>query len=442
MRSRQRGFALLKFLLPILFLGLGAGVFKYLLDSRPAHEVPPPREKTWSVQVAPMQSQTLAPEIEVQGKVEAPDLFRAAAPGAGWVEAVNVREGDRVSAGDLLVVLDERDFATALTQAEAELADIEAQLVEMEIRHTQDQAALEDERRILNLTRNALERSTRLQKQALSSESELEAAQRELTRQQLQVNERELAVRSYESRRQQLQARKKRAQAELEQAHRALERSRVVAPYDGVIAAVMLAAGGRVNAGTEMVTMYSPQGLEIRGLIPAMYQAELAAALGEGKVLTARSPGRASAGEQVEYQLVRLAGESRPGGVDGFFRVRSEDAANIRPGGLVTLRLGRPPRPGVYSVPPTAVYDNSRIYLLREGRLAGVEVEIVGTVNLEDGAYRLVRSEQIADGEQLVLTRLPNATTGLKVEPVGQAPDADNSQGKQRLAAKKTGVEE
>lgn len=415
----QRGFSVIKFLLPIFLLGAGILVFQYLIDTKPVHVAPVPKEKTWSVQVQPIVAERLSPEIEIQGKVEAPDRFRAAAPGTGWVENVNVREGDHVTTGQVLVKLDPRDFTTALTQAEAELADIEAQLVEGDIRFAQNKAALSSEKSILELARKSVARSTRLKKQSLSSDAELEESQRNLMRQQLLVNQRELAVKSYDSKKQQLQAKKQRVQAQLEQVHRALERSIAVAPYDGIISAVNVAVGGRVNAGTEMVTMYSPAELEIRGLIPARYQQELALALDHGQELTAQATGNSSNSARQEYRLVRLAGEAKPGGVDGFFRSLQPAAARITPGGLITLRLRRPPQDGLYRVPPTAIYDNARIYLLREGRLAGLTVDIVGTAHLDGESIRLVRGEQIQPGDVLVLTRLPNATTGLKVEAFG-----------------------
>jgi len=418
--SLQRGFSVTRFLLPIIFIGLGVMAFQYLIDSKQVHVAPAPKEKTWSVQVQALSAESLAPEIEVQGKVEAPDRFRAAAPGTGWVEKVNVREGDRVSVGDVLVKLDPRDFTTALTQAEAELADIEAQLVEGDIRFVQNEAALSSEQNILDLARKTVARSARLKKQSLSSDSELEEAQRSLMRQQLLVNQRELAVKSYDSKKQQLLARKQRVQAQLEQAHRALERSIAVAPYAGVISAVNVAAGGRVNAGTEMVTMYSPADLEIRGLIPARYQQELAQALDSGQLLSAQVTGASSGGQQLDFQLVRLAGEAKPGGVDGFFRAREAGAVGIAPGGLITLRLKRLPQNKLYRVSPTAIYDNTRLYLLREGRLAGVTVDIVGSAYFDGESRRLVRSEQIKPGDVLVLTRLPNATTGLKVDAINE----------------------
>lgn len=410
---RQSGFSFIKFLLPIVLLAGGVMVFQYLTENKASTAVPAPKEKTWSVQVAELQAGRYAPEIQVQGRVEAPDRYRAAAPGAGWVEAVNVREGDQVQAGDILIKLDPRDFTTALTQAQAELADIKAQLVESEIRNTQDQAALVQEKSILNLTEKSLTRSKRLKKQSLSSESDLEAAQQNLMRQQLLVNQRELAVKSYQSRKQQLEARLQRTQAQLDQAQRALQRSISVAPYDGVVSQVNVAVGGRVSAGKEMLVMYSPATLEVRALIPNQYQGELAQALENTQQLKAT---RISDGS--EYLLVRLAGEASPGGMDAFLRPVSPTEVRISPGGLVTLMLERPEQANLYPVPPSAIYNNTRVYLLQEGRLAGVSVDIVGQSTLQGESVRLVRSDAIEDGAVLVLTRLPNASTGLKAKAV------------------------
>ena len=407
------GFAFAKFLLPIIFLVVGIGVYQYLVDSKATHAVPSPAEKTWSVQVSALTAQQLAPEIEIQATVEAPDRYHAAAPGEGWVDYVGVREGDRVTAGALIFSVDPRDFTTSVTQANAELADIEAQLVEGDIRYTQNKAALVDERKILKLNRKAVERSQKLQTQSLSSESDLENAQQATMRQQLMVNQRELEVKSYDSKKQQLEARKKRALAQIERVNRALERSRVMAPFDGIVSKVNVAVGGHVNAGSELVSLYSPADLEIRGLIPARYQGELAIALADGQTLHALSDPSG-----IAYTLIRLSGDAKPGGVDGFFRALDTSKNELSPGGLITLKLKRPLQQGLYVVPPSAIYDNSRVYLLREGRLFGAPITIIGQARIDHQATRLVRSSEIRADDQLVLTRLPNATTGLKAEAI------------------------
>ena len=118
-----------------------------------------------------------------------------------------------------------------------------------------------------------------------------------------------------------------------------------------------------------------------------------------------------------------MAGEAKPGGVDGFFRAKRPDLARITPGSLLTLSLKRPAQNGLFQVPPTAIYDNARIYLLREGRLYGVRINITGSAQIAGESIRLIHGAELVEGDKLVLTRLPNAATGLKVEPIDAAGD-------------------
>ncbi|MEE9447441.1 MAG: biotin/lipoyl-binding protein [Arenicellales bacterium] len=403
----------LKLILPLVFIALAVLLFKYLLGSKPAHIASVPKDKATPVQVFMLKSASLSPEIQLRGQFEAPDAFHAAAPGVGWVQAVNVREGSQVLKGDILLTLDARDFTTAVTQAQSELADVDAQLLESEIRNTQNRAALVDERKILTLTRKALARNEALGKRALSSESVLENAQKEMMRQQLAVNKRALEVKSYAAKTLQLEARKRRINAQLAQANRALERSEVVAPFAGVVSAVNIAAGQRVNAGAALVTMYAPDQLEIRGLIPEKYQAELTLALAAKQPLVA-----VSEQDDQTYILSRLSAQAQTGGVDGFFRAQSNEAGRAQLGALVSLRLKRPEQADLYRIPPAAIYDNNRVYLMRDSKLVAVAVDIVGQVTELGDTFRVVRSAAIGAGEPLVLTRLPNAITGLPVKAI------------------------
>lgn len=58
-------------------------------------------------------------------QVEAPNLLLAPKV-AGFVVKVNVKEGQTVKAGDILVEIDDRDYQNTLTQVRAELASLEA----------------------------------------------------------------------------------------------------------------------------------------------------------------------------------------------------------------------------------------------------------------------------------------------------------------------------
>jgi len=386
-------------------------VFYYLVSAKPTHTALAAKEKTWQVRVQSLQAGTRAPQIEIRGTVVAPNRYQAAAPGVGWVEAVDIREGDQVNAGAVLVTLDPSDFTTAVTQYEAELAEIKAQFVEADISHQQNKRALADEKSLLALRQKGLARSSQLKSRSLGSESALDDAQRSLKKQQLAVNQRELAVKTHPAKTQQLAARQKRAGAQLKKAQRALDRSRVLAPTAGVITSVPVSVGDRVNAGQALVSMYALDQLEVRALIPAIYLREIQQALQTGNHPTAIDPVSG-----IAFTLSRLAGEAKPGGVDGFLQAES-DQPGLSPGQLVSLKLQRPAQPGLYAVPAIAIYDNTRLYLLEDGRLLGTEIEIIGQTNNAQGEpVQLVRGKQLKDGATLVLTRLPNATSGLKAE--------------------------
>ena len=72
------------------------------------------------------------------------------------------------------------------------------------------------------------------------------------------------------------------------------------------------------------------------------------------------------------------------------------------------------------AVPYQAIYGNSRLYLLKQNRLQGITVESVGQYVDTDGtAMLLIKSPQINSGDEIVITHLPNAVSGLKVRSVG-----------------------
>ena len=77
-------------------------------------------------------------------------------------------------------------------------------------------------------------------------------------------------------------------------------------------------------------------------------------------------------------RLERLAGEAQASGADGLFRVLA-GAEALRLGQVVELRLERPAQEGLVAVPAVAVQGGKRLYRVEAGRLRGLPVEVVGT---------------------------------------------------------------
>ena len=407
---------LLTRLLPLLILLLAIAAVIYMISSKPERKKPVASEKVWQVNVIQAQPRALSPNLTLYGEVETQALLKAAAPGAGLVSRVEVKPGDRVSQGQLLVAMDPRDFSVARQQARADVTDIEAQLSELDLRHRSNLQTLEEEKNLLELARKEVSRIERLKSNNLSSESALSSAREMLGKQSMSLIARQLEVDRYPSTRKQVQARLARAQARLEETELAAERSEVYAGFDGVVSEVLVSTGDRVRVADVLVSLYPLDSLEIRARVPASYQAEIQQALQSDEPMTAYAE---VAGRKLMLTLRRLAGEADPSGIDAYFQV-IEGVDNLRIGNLIKVELQRPLQQNVVAVPFRAIYGNNRIFLHVDGRMSAMDVESVGQIAGESGdkATLLVRNPALKAGDDIITTHLPNAVQGLRVKVV------------------------
>ena len=397
-----------KFLLPVVVLSIAVGSFQYLKANKPERKPPQLREKVWQVETITATKQSLAPLVRLYGRVESRNLVRAGAAQKSIVTRVLVKDGDRVTTGDILLELDRRDFETAVTRADAELANLSSQLQDSDIRHQTNLLALASERRLLDLYRDEVTRLEQLKQNNLSSESTLNEAKRNLEKQQIAVQTRKLEVDRYPATRLSIEARNKQAMATLEEARLALERSRITAPFDGIVKQVNVSIGDQVASSQVLLEVYSPESLEIRAHLPQKYIASVQQALNNNHSIAANVSGQSDS-----VSLLRTAGESEATGIDIFFNTSEQS----RHGELLTLELRLPEQGGALAIPYQAIYGNSRIYRIADSRLEAVNVETLGQLRTQNGDMMLlVGGEQLRDGDQIVTTHLPNAVTGLLVK--------------------------
>jgi len=412
---------LVRWLLPLLIIALALLLMMRMQAGKPAHKKTQAKEKAWQVDVMKLQAETLTPSLTLYGKVESSALLKAAAPAAGVIEQLLVQPGDVVQAGQLLLAMDQRDFVSAQTRAQADVDDARAQLQEQTLSQRANLQALQQEQALLSLAKQEVQRIERLKKNNLSSESALSSAHEKLGRQALAVINRQLEVDRYSNMQQQLKAGLVRAQATLQQAKLAIERSRVVADSAAVVAEVPVAQGDRVRSGDHLLSLYAPQSLRVRASIPVRYQHELQQALQAGISLHATAQ---LDGGSIGLSLQRLAGAVSLSGIDGYFSF-VQDSADLRLGNLLKLDLRRPPQADVFAVPFSAIYGNNRVFVLRDGHMVAIDVESVGQYDRPgQSSQLLIRSSQINSGDQVITTHLPNALDGLKVERVKGAADA------------------
>ncbi|WP_309043995.1 efflux RND transporter periplasmic adaptor subunit [Marinobacter sediminicola] len=401
-----------KRIIPAIILAVGVLGFLFLKVTRPEPAPVSATERSWRVQVQLVEPTVHTPVLPLYGEVVAPEQMLVVASMAGRISERPVAEGQRVSAGDLLVALDTQDVEPVLAQAKAQVADLEAQIRSEQVRHRNDQAALKSEQAILANAHRQLERTRSLVDRNLASRESLEGVTDGAARAELTLSIRQRAIDEHPARLQSLEARLAQAEAALATTQRDADRSRVVAPFDGVVTDVLVALGDQVSKHQKLLSVYAIEGLELRARVPDLYRAELMSALAKGKNLYAYSDQR-----EIRFRLERFAGISDPAGTEAILALAG-DSAGLRPGALLPVILERPERSQTVAIPFSALYGASNVYLMADdSRMQRVSVERVGEALSANGERRLlVAGEALKPGAQLIITHLPNALTGLKVD--------------------------
>lgn len=408
-----------KRLTPAVIVLIGIVIFIVLRVTRDQPEPVGSQERAWRVATETISPDAFQPRLTLYGQLESPRRFTVVAPLAGRIAALPANDGASVRQGELLVALDDADIQPRIAQARAELADAKAQLESEKLANDADQQALRMEQRLEENARKALERMQQLVERQMVPAVELDNAQDVLDRAALTVANRKRSLTAHPSRLAAQQARVERAEAALDSTLRDAERSRFVAPFDGVVGSVQVAVGDQVGANASLLDFYPLEGMELRALVPQIHSQDFINALNEGQQLEARS---LDVQPPLELTLTRIAGQADASGIEALFRVENP-RVDLRLGNLMAISVARPSRNDSVALPYSALYGNNTVYTLNDGRLQAIAVEQVGETRDADGERRvLVRSSQLKSGMPIVITHLPNAISGLKVDSTEPEP--------------------
>lgn len=199
--------------------------------------------------------------VETENAYLKADKVAVSAEVAGPVARVAVDENERVSAGDVLFVIDEKPYRVALAQADARLRSVGAMLESVKASYRQRLEELELARTDHAFARRELERERALAEKDLGSEAAVDRAQHDLdaAAERIQIVERGLeqlraqlgesvegAVTSH--------AAYEAAKAARDAAALDLERTVVRAPFDGVASKVPV-VGAYVSPGAAVMSV-------------------------------------------------------------------------------------------------------------------------------------------------------------------------------------------
>ncbi len=372
-------------------------------------------EREWPVSYREVSPGPIAPTIQVYGKLETDQSATLRAGVTATVAQVLRREGEWVEAGETLLRLDDAEVALAQQSARAALSSAEAALRSIRNQHQLARDLGLHHEAQAELAREKLQRFESLHARSMIADAQLDDVRHEATERAMVLAQHQSRVSDYPNQEQQAEAAVAEAAARLGQAELDRQHTDVRAPFSGRVITLHVAAGDRINAGTSLLTVADYAGLQVRAPVPMQIAQQLRRHLDKGKAVVAESN---IAGERLGFNLRGLAGEVKPGqsGIDAFFHVAPDSVMAL--GSVVNLLIALPEESNVVALPIHAVYDNSRVYRIADNRLQAVEIERVGERMDNAGNYRvLVRSSALSRGDQLLVSQLPTAMTGLLVKP-------------------------
>ncbi len=418
--SRLTQARLLSRVLPgVAILIAGAGIASALIATTPSAPGTEPEERAHSVSVQVIEPGRRSPTVAAYGRVEAAAITDLEAPVSAPVARVNVREGQWVEAGEVLVELDDRQARLDLRSREADTAEARAELASLRAEQAMTERMAAEQQALADLAAAKLARFENLFERQMIARALLDEVREDAARARLALTRHDNELADFPNRIARQQAAVTRAEVAAERVAIDLERTRIRAPFDGPVLAVHVARGNQVMQGTPLIRLADADSFEVRATLPAEHAAALRAELGNAGADGLRASGELGE-EQLTLQLTRLAGAQKSGrtGIDAFFRFPAH--AGIELGRVVDLSISLPEQPGLVALPVQAIFENGRIYRIEDSRLVAMDVDVVGASNADEGYRLLVRSPELRAGQRIITTALPQAMTGLKVAPVGE----------------------
>lgn len=432
-RARRRATvfgALWRIAVAVLILGAAGYQVYSMIGDRPEPVQRQPRERSFTVSVVEPVLETAQPPIISYGEIVAARTIDIRSRVAGEVIEVSpdLEVGAEVAEGDVLLRVDSFEYDGQVTAAQASLADAQLSLSEAQSARALEDTALEVAREQLAAAERDLERARTLLERGSVTRQSVEQLELSVSQLSQALAQHENAIVTLDAQILRQRAAIETARWNLDQAKRAQANTVVTAPFTGVVTAAAVSEGGVVANNETLLSLYESASLNARFVISDRQYGQLVQDGLQGRAVEVVW--------EIEPRPVVLSGaidragaqvDAASGGVEIYARLDTEAETAIRPGTFVEVRVTGLARENVLRLPETAIYNDERLYVVREGRMASVPAEVVA----RDGDEVLVRAA-IADGERIVITRLAQAADGVRVTIEGEEP-AEDAAGAGRL---------
>lgn len=422
-------------------LVVGIAIFVILIETRSGPEQAAPDERAYLARVIEVPAVDVLPRALGYGNVAPSDVWEAVADVSGRVieRHPDLRRGNVLPAGTVIVRIDPTEYELALAQIEADLQATTVQIEELAVKEANTRALLELEQEGLRLSQREVERKRSLAEKNTLSRSEYDKEKRDYLAQKQSVRSLQNTLELLPSERRLLEAQLARYQAKLKDARLDLEHTAIRLPFDARISKVQVERAQYVRQGDLLASadgialaeVYAQYPLaRIRNIVGAEQKVDLQTlervSIAELLGLSARvwlriDRYRVTWSARVARFSDTIDPETRTLGV--IVEVDNPYAdiqPGIRPplvkGMFVHVELRGRRRPGQLVVPRSALRGDELYVVDGENRLRRRRIE----VGLKDPEFITVQSG-INEGERIVVSDLVPAIEGMLLRPVADA---------------------
>ncbi len=414
-----------------LSLGLlvyGGQMIATAFQERMAEDVRAPerKEREFAAALVTAEVATVVPIMTAYGEVQSRRTLEIRAKSGGTLTelAENFEDGGVVEAGQRLAVVDQTAAQFALNRAESELADSQAEEREakraLELSEDELASAIAQS----DLRGRAYQRQIDLQERGVGTAAAVETAELAASQARQAVIIARRALANAEARLDQADTRISRSQIAFEEATKALADTEIFAKFSGTLSEVSVVEGRLVSLNEKLGTVIDGSALEVSFRVSTGQYARLTDQYGA----LVKAPIRvvlSTSGKDLEFEG-RITRDSAVVGDNQIGRVvyaTLDNAAALKPGDFVTVRIEEPPLENAVRIPASALGTDGDVLILGEdSRLERVEVDLLR----RQGDDILIRADGI-DGAQVLVDRTPLMGVGIKVVPFSAAPEASNA---------------
>lgn len=252
----------------VLLIGIATAAF--LIKNKPAIEHIDSGMPAKPVDVISIRSIPISPHVTAYGTVEPSVALKSKAQVSGKISYLhpNLQPGASISAGTLVIRIDQEDSQVSLNQSEADLRANQSSLAQLDEEEKTTHRSLQYAKENLRVGETELARIRGIWDKQLISRSTLDAEEQKVLQLRQSTADLQGKLNAFSSRRDAINAQIERATQQVKGQTTTLSRTEITMPFDARIGDVLVEEGEYVSLGTYLFESLAVNRIEVNAQLP------------------------------------------------------------------------------------------------------------------------------------------------------------------------------